>query len=592
MTTAIRCPIITVLGHVDSGKTSLLDKIRSTLVGVKEVERITQHVGASEIPIDTIKKVCGSLFEKIGSKITLPGILTIDTPGHEAFTSLRERGGSIADLAILVVDIMVGMQQQTKEAIQILKSFKVPFVVAANKVDIVPFWKSSKNNSVTESFKIENAETMRILDEKVYTIVGELSALGIRSERFDRVSDFTKDVSIIPTSAITGEGISELLMVLTGLAQKYLEEQLKINVEGNAKGTILEVKETKGLGKTIDAIIYDGTLRKTDTLVIVGRDKPIVTNIRSLLKPAPLSEIRDKSTKFNSVDEVHAAAGVKIVAPNIEEVIPGMPFEAAATKEDVERITADFQKEIGGMNIHVDSEGIVLKADTLGSLEALIKLLKQNNIPVSYAQIGDVTQNDAKRALFMSGKNEFFVCILAFNVKITDEAKSFDSVKIIDSKVIYHLIEEYNKWKNGIIEDRRAKELQRIVFPAKITVLPGYLFRQSKPCITGVEVLLGKIKSGYELINSLGEVIGKISNVQDSGKQVKEAKIGDRVAVSIDGAHFGKNLNDNDILYTHVNVEDYQLMKTKLKSLLTEDQIAAMREILEIYKKKDPFWGS
>lgn len=593
MTLTKRCPIVAVLGHVDSGKTSLLDTIRSTSVGAKEAAHITQHVGASEIPIDKIKDVCGKLFDSIG-KVSLPGILTIDTPGHEAFTSLRERGGSIADIAILVIDIKAGIQPQTKEAIEILKSFKVPFVIALNKVDTLPFWNKTNQNCIFDSLKQQGDQTKQILDEKLYTIVGELSQFGFSSERFDRVDDYTKEVVIVPTSAQTGEGTSELLMVITGLAQKFLDEKLEFHKESNAKGTVLEVKDTKGWGKTIDVILYDGIAHKDDYIVIVGKDKPIVTKIKTIMKPAPLSEIREKSTKFSKVNEVHAAAGVKICATGLEEVMPGMPIEATKDKNKVDEIVGRFKNQIAKITLTEEEAGIIIKADTLGSLEALIKLLKQHNIPVSYAHIGDLTQNDVKLAKNMGEKNEFFSCIFSFHVKIPQEVEKLvknNNVKLIEGNIIYRLIDEYNDWKKEVTQIRQDQEMQKVVLPAKITVLPGFLFRQSKPCIVGVEVLEGKIKNGFTIMDKSENVIGKIVNIQDSGKSVGEASKGDRVAVSIDGGNFSKNINENDIFYTNIDKNDYKVIKTKLKTLLSEDQKQAMKEILEIRKKKDPFWG-
>ena len=290
---ALRKLLITVLGHVDHGKTSLLDKIRRSTVAAGEAGAITQAIGVSIIPISVIEKICGALLNHMKGKITIPGFLTIDTPGHAAFTSLRKRGGSLADIAILVVDINEGFKPQTIESIEILKANKVPFVVAANKIDLQHGWLYDKDKILLKNIESLDYQHQGEFEKKMYELVGQFGELGIQAERFDRVQDYTKQVAIVPLSAFTGQGIPELLMVMTGLAQKFFEEKLELHEEDNAKGSILEVKEEKGLGVTIDTIIYDGNIKVNDTLIIGSMNEPIVTKVRALLEPKELSDLRD-----------------------------------------------------------------------------------------------------------------------------------------------------------------------------------------------------------------------------------------------------------------------------------------------------------
>ena len=235
----IRQPIVCVLGHVDSGKTLLLDKIRKTTVGLREVGGITQHIGASFFPVETLSKLVGpEAIARMKSGIEIPGLLVIDTPGHEAFSNLRRRGGSVADIAILVVDILRGFEAQTFECIDILKARKTPFIVAVNKVDRVPGWKSEPDAPFMKVYQKQDPFVREDLDNKLYDIMGTFSKQGFSSDRFDRVRDFTSTIALIPVSAKTGEGIPELLMVLIGLTQQYLKKQLQ-TTEGPAKGSIL-----------------------------------------------------------------------------------------------------------------------------------------------------------------------------------------------------------------------------------------------------------------------------------------------------------------------------------------------------------------
>ncbi len=592
---AIRQPIISVLGHVDHGKTTLLDKIRGTAVAAKEAGGITQHIGASEIPLDVIKEICGPLLEQLDVEITIPGLLFIDTPGHEAFTNLRRRGGALADIAILVVDVMEGVMPQTEEALRILRRYKTPFVVAANKVDRIPGWKSHEDAPFTESFQKQSPEVQKRLEEKIYELIGQLHQHGFQAERFDRVRDFTRTVAIVPTSGITGEGIPELLMVVTGLAQRFLEEQLKIEVSGPGKAAILEVKKEPGLGHTVDAILYDGIIKTGDKIVIGHPEEPIVTRVRSLLKPKPLDEMRDPSDKFRKVDEVSAAAGVKISAPELDRAIAGAPLRVVGEDEDVEEVVEEVQREVEEVMIETDKDGIIIKADTLGTLEAVVGEFKEKEVPIRRADVGDITKEDVIEAHAVAEKDPRLGVIVGFNVGITEEAKELADeydVDIIVDDVIYELVEKYEEMIEERIKRERRKRLDELVRPGKIKVLPGYIFRQSKPAIVGIKVLGGVIKPGYPLMREDGRELGEIKQIQSHGEPLEEAKKGDEVAISIEGPIVGRHFDEGDILYTDVPSEHAKQMFEEFWDLLTEDEKEVLKEIAEIKREEDPFYGT
>ncbi len=573
----VRSPIITVLGHVDHGKTTLLDKIRGTVIAKKEAGAITQHVGASFIPTTTIKEKCKPILEKLDITLTIPGLLIIDTPGHEAFTNLRKRGGSIADLAIVVIDINQGIQPQTEESIEILKINKVPFVIAANKIDLINGWEPHENATATETIKKQREFVQEELDEKIYKIIGQLAEFGINSERFDRVQDKTKEVVIIPLSAKTGEGIPELLLTVAGLAQKYMLKKLDINEEKKAKGAVLEVKETTGLGTTIDAIIYEGKIKQGDTIVLAGKQGVFKTKVRALLQPAPLEEIRDTGKKFKSVKEVHAAAGVKISAPGLEEAIAGSPIIVAT--ENPEEALKEVEEEISQIEIETKEEGAIVKTDALGSLEAIEQLFKKNDIPIKKAEVGIVNKKDLTEAETIKKQNRYYGVIFAFNTRVPEEIReeaNKNKIKIFESKVIYQLEEDYKKWKEE--EEKREKEeqLNKFIYPAKIRILPGHLFRISKPAVVGIEVIEGIIKSNYPLMNEKGETIGKIKSIQKDKQKVEKAEKGEKVAISIEGGVIGRNLKEKQILFTDVPKE--QLYNTS-KEIGNKELIKEIKNI-------------
>jgi translation initiation factor 5B len=568
----IRQPIVVTIGHVDHGKTTLLDKIRRTAVQSKEVGGITQAIGATEIPLDIVENICGDLLKKMKIEIKIPGLLFIDTPGHEAFTAIRKRGSSIADLAILVIDINEGIQPQTDESIQILKEFKTPFLIAATKVDRIEGWIRNEGSCFFESFAKQPDWVKQRFDEKFYKLVGQLSERGFESERYDRVEDFKKTVSIVPCSGITGEGIPELLMVLSGLSQTFLKNELEIS-EGIGRGSILEVKELKGLGTTIDVILYDGEIRKGDWLIIGGKE-PIVTKIKALMKPRPLKEIRVEK-QFENIDSASAAVGVKISAPNLDGVIAGSPVAFVSDESKIEDIKNELQTAVEEIEFEKSIDGIILKADNLGSLEALIGIFK-DRVPIQKAGIGNVLRKDV--IAIDSVKDPLKKFIIAFNVNVEDSVASYAkdmSIRILQSNIIYKLIEDYEKFVEETKEKIRMQKLETITLPAKIKILPGHVFHASNPAIVGVEILAGKIKSGYKLQKN-GKEIGYIKAIQSESKSLTEASRGERVAVSIDGPTVGRQINEGEELATIISEKDLKI----LKDLNLKEEIELAKEIL------------
>jgi len=592
---AIRKVLVTVVGHVDHGKTSLLDYIRKTAVTNSEAGAITQAIGVSIIPIETIKKICGPLLDVFKGKLTMPGLLTIDTPGHAAFTSLRKRGGSLADIAILVVDLNEGFKPQTIESIEILKANKVPFIVAVNKIDLVHGWYYDKNKTLLANISALGHLEQGAFEKKMYEIVGQFNDHGLQSERFDRVEDYTKQVALVPISAKTGQGIPELLMVLTGLAQKYFEKKLEIEEKGNAKGTILEVKEEKGFGTTLDAIIYNGNLKVNDTIIIGNLGEPIVTKVRALLEPAELAEMREKKSQFKNVKEVTAATGVKIVAPNLDHAISGMPIRSCSgDKEEIQKLIDELKEEIGEVLSESDEDqGVMIKADTIGGLEALRNLLAEKEIPIASASLGHITKKDLSNLESLKDKDEFTGVLLAFNVNIPSdltEIIKLKNLKVITHPVIYKTIEEYEEYVEKLKKNIEMKELSKIVRPCKFAVLKGYTFRQSNPAIVGVEIEIGKIKTGDGIMNLSGKRIGTVKSMKEGQENVSMAQQGKQLAMAMDGVTVGRQVEEGDFLYADIPEEDFVKLK-EMKKHLSKMEVDILREFAEIKRRENPVWG-
>ncbi len=586
--TELRKILVSILGHVDHGKTSLLDQIRRTSMQSKEAGGITQAIGASNVPIDVIQKICKKLPMFKSLKFIVPGLLFIDTPGHAAFTSLRKRGGSLADIAILIVDINEGFMPQTIESIEILKFYKTPFIVAANKIDMIGGWRSS-DKPILDDIKEQNPQVQTEIETKLYELVGKLHEFGFESERFDRVEDFSKQVGIVPISARTGEGIPELLMVLTALAQKFLEQCLICDSTGQGKGTILEVKEEKGLGTTLDVILYDGKIKVNDTIVLGGVSGPIVTKVRALLEPKPLAEMRDKSSKFTGVKQAVAATGIKIAAPGLDEAVAGMPLRVA-TQENLEQVKEEIQKEVEEVLVETDKEGIIIKADTIGSLEALTTLLKEKGVNIRKAGVGEITKKDVTEAESSIETDPLNAAILAFNIPVSDEVLNFSkNIKIIHNDIIYKIIEDFEVWVAEKQKAMEEKELEGLVKPCKMRLMPNYVFRQSNPAIVGTDILAGELKVGTGIMKD-GKEITHVKSIQYEKESLSKVEAGKQVALALPNVTVGRQINENDTLYSSIPEPDFRKLK-EFKKYLKKEEIEVMKEIAEIKRKTNPLWG-
>lgn len=567
---SIRSPTCVFVGHVDHGKSSILDRIRGTSIVKGEAGGITQKISCSKVSLDNIKRIAGSLISKLNFEITLPGILFIDTPGHASFTSLRKRGGNIADIAVLVVDIREGFKPQTIEAIEILKHYKTPFIVALNKVDLLSGWRGSTNKNLIESINSQGEFVRNLLDQRLYEIVGKLHEYGFNSERFDRVQDYTKQVAIIPVSALTHEGIAELLMIIVGLAQRFLEEKLKIKKDDQGKGVVLEVNEQKGIGCVLNVILYSGSIKVNDTILVGGMSKVVSSKVRGILE--------DK--KF--VDKSDAASSIFIHGSNLNDVASGMPLRVA--NKSINEIKQEMQNEIKEVLIETDRDGIIVKADSVGSLEALIFMLKEKKVKISRASIGEISKKDIADA--ESQKDELNRAILGFNVKNVN----VKVIKIITNDIIYRIIEELEDFREKKSKEIELKQLGGIIKPCKLVFLRNYIFRQSNPAVIGAEILSGTLKIGMKFMKGDGSSIGEVKSIQNEGKGVSEAEQGKQVAVSLPSVTVGRQVIEGDVFVSDINETDFKKLKD-MKKFLNEGEIELLKEIINIKRKENPLWG-
>ena len=587
-----RQPIVAVLGHVDHGKTSLLDHIRGlgsnsrASVMDREAGGITQHIGATEVPADILNELCSPLMG--GNTFDSPGLLFIDTPGHHSFSTLRSRGGSLADIAILIVDVMEGCRPQTLESLRVLKNAKTPFVIAANKVDRIYGWEAQPGRAMALSMRNQTQDSMGLFEKQYWNLVGQFAEEGLNIERYDRVKDFTKDIAMVPISAREGEGIQDLLAVVIGLAERYLTAQLT-DIEGSGEGTVLEMKEERGLGKTLDVILHRGSIKKGDEIVLVTTEGGQSTRVKGLFSPRGMSEMRDAGDRWDDTEVAHAASGLKISAPDLDNVLAGTTLRVVHTDSERDDAMAAAKAE-SELSIELEEEGVAIKADTVGGLEALAKELQALDVPIRSATIGKVSRRDVRSA--EAAADPLHRVIMAFSTEILPDAEaeiesSDTGVHHIGSDIIYRILEEREEWierRNREIEEANREQ---IVYPGRILLLPDHTFRISKPAVVGVRVLAGRIHVGQRLLKD-GNRVGRIKSIRSGEESMKEAMQGAEVALAIEGVTVGRQIDEEDILL--VDVPESHARKLRRMDLSAAEE-EVLEELQEIHRKDDHFWG-
>ena len=621
-----RQPIVSVLGHVDHGKTSLLDMVRSigsqrqASVMDREAGGITQHIGATEVPADVLNETCAVMLG--GKQFKSPGLLFIDTPGHHSFASLRNRGGSVADIAVLVVDIMEGLQPQTIESLNILKETRTPFVIAGNKVDRLHGWRCEKGRSFIESFSSQREDVKALFEERYWKTVGQFSEHGFNLERYDQIRDFRQNVALVPMSAKEGEGLQDLLAVTVGLAERFLEDRLTDTL-GSAQGTVLEMRDEVGMGKTVDVILFRGSLRVGDTIMLAGQDGPFTTHIKGLKRPQGMAEMRDAGKRWVNFDSVEAACGVKIVAPKLEATIAGTTLHLANTSEErelaEEAIREEWRAVFNAMPVMCSScnsifarqdfqehtasgpckgaeenrTGVVIKADTVGGLEALAFELHQRNVPVRQATVGPVNKKDILMA--KSATDPLQKVILGFSTKAStsDVASQLEEddgdVKFLSGPIIYHIMDAFEEWQEATKAAIEEEQRETIVYPGKVLYLKDHTFRAKGPAIVGMRVLGGRIHVGQRLMKLDGTPVGQVKSLRTrASEDVKEATQGDEIAVAVQGPTVGRHIEELDEFY--VDVPERHVKRLKRVGLTPiEEEILA--EIVALHRKDNHFWG-
>jgi translation initiation factor 5B len=596
----LRCPIVVIMGHVDTGKTKLLDKIRKTNVQEGEAGGITQQIGATYFEKSTLQQQTVRLNAVENFDIKLPGMLVIDTPGHESFSNLRSRGSSLCDIAILVVDLMHGLEQQTIESLTMLRKREVPFVVALNKVDRCYGWKTHKDTPIREALKAQDESTNQEFRSRAMDAKVQLQEQGVNSNLYWEMgkedwsnSDF---IPLVPTSAVTGEGVQDVLLLLCQISQRKLVRSLMWHA--NLQCTVLEVKAIDGLGMTVDVLVVNGSLKEGDRAAFCTLDGPIVTEIRGLLTPPPSREMRIKSEYIHH-KEVRGALGVKLIGNNLDKVMAGTPVMVVGKDDEEEDIKAEVMADLTNLEskLSTDKLGVLVQASTLGALEALLQFLRVDTkppIPVSAIGIGTVHKRDVTKISIMNEKGySEYATILAFDVPIERDAREYAqevNVRIMTADIIYHLFDQFTRFMDELNEKRRAEASAIAVFPSIIRILPQHIFNQKDPIILGVEIVEGVLKVGTPLcVPALGGLhIGKVESIESNGRIQETARKGVSVAVKIINESnptltYGRQFDSSHMLYSTLTRASIDALKTHFKEQLDTEDWRLVVKLKKVY---------
>ncbi|XP_036419288.1 LOW QUALITY PROTEIN: eukaryotic translation initiation factor 5B [Colossoma macropomum] len=590
----LRAPVVCVLGHVDTGKTKILDKLRHTHVQDGEAGGITQQIGATNVPLETIIEQTKMVKNFDRENVKIPGMLIIDTPGHESFSNLRNRGSSLCDIAILVVDIMHGLEPQTLESINLLKEKKCPFIVALNKIDRLYDWKKSPDTDVVATLKKQKKNTKDEFDERAKAVIVEFAQQGLNAALFFENKDPRTFVSLVPTSAHSGDGMGNLIGLLVELTQTMLARRLAHCDELRAQ--VMEVKALPGMGTTIDVILINGRLREGETIIVPGVEGPIVTQIRGLLLPPPLKELRVKN-QYEKHKEVCTSQGVKILGKDLEKTLAGLPLLVAHKEDEIPVLRDELIRELKQtLNaIKLEEKGVYVQASTLGSLEALLEFLRTSKVPYSGINIGPVHKKDVMKASTMLEHDPQYAVILAFDVKIErDSQEMADSlgVRIFSAEIIYHLFDAFTKYREDYKKQKQDEFKHIAVFPCKLRILPQFIFNSRDPIVMGVTVEAGVLKTGTPLcVPSKGFVdIGIVTSIEVNHKPVDTAKKGQEICVKIEPIPgespkmYGRHFEAVDIIVSKITRQSIDALKNWFRDEMQKSDWQLIMELKKTFE--------
>jgi translation initiation factor 5B len=574
-----KSPVVSFMGHVDAGKTSLMDCIRGTKIQQGEAGGITQSIGSSFVPIEHIREVTKNIKGKFSVEHNIPGVLIVDTPGHSAFSSMRDRGSSLCDLAILVIDINKGIQPQTEESIKMLKEKNVPFVIAATKIDMIYGWKKTSEVNLRKVLKEQEESTTQVMQSMMEDLKYEFSKLDIDAVFYFNNKTPNKTYSIVPISTQTNEGLSDLLSLLVYISQNWMSK--KITYKDTLDATIMEsILDTK-LGWVLDVILSNGTLNVGDKITVTTQDGVKISSVRNILTPPQLTQDRTKVSWTNN-SSIKASQGIRIIGSNLENCIAGSSIFKIENNEFeiIEKAKQEFDKF--WKSFEWDSKGVCLVAPTIGELDAAYNLLKLEQIPIAKGEISNFTKKVADRYFSLTEEEQlkenkiiFYFHSKPITGKQEDEYSSLCKdlgLTFLHNMVIYQLIDQYKETKKKFLEERKKEnsEKGKAIFPCELQILKDHVYMKggNDDLLFGIKVRAGRLLKGTPIISEKKVKLGKVTSIQKNHKEVTEAKLRDEVCIRIkneSNVSFGRQLASSDKLISELSRDSIDELKLNFR---------------------------
>merc|ERR1712018_74659 len=370
----------------------------------------------------------------------------------------------------------------------------------------------------------------------------------------------------------------------------------RISYSEELQATVLEVKAIPGLGTTIDIVLVNGKLREGQTMIVAGQEGPIVTQIKALLTPSKMQDLRVKNSYIEH-KEIVAAQGVKIAAKELEKTICGLNMLVANHSDEVEVCKEEMAKrlETALSSFKIKDRGVFVQASTLGSLEALLEFLRSEKIPYAGVKIGPVVKKDVMKASVMLEHEEKYTMILAFDVKVERDAQEMaDSVgvKIFRADIIYHLFDQFSAYQENLKRQKREQFKNVAVFPCKLRVMPNFVFNSRDPIVCGVQIEAGIVRQGTPMCvpsKSFLEV-GIVTSIQSNHKEVETARKGEEVCVKIEPIPgespkmFGRHFDETDLLVSKISRASIDACKDYFRDDLSKSDWQLMIELKKVFE--------
>ena len=575
----LKSPVVSFMGHVDAGKTSLMDLIRGTKIQQAEAGGITQTIGSSFVPINYIRQVTKNIKGKFAVEPNIPGILIVDTPGHSAFSSMRDRGSSLCDIAILVIDINKGIQPQTEESIKMLKEKKVPFVIAATKIDMIYGWKKTSETNLRKVIKEQDETTVNIFQSALEDMKYEFSKLDLDAIFYFNNQKPSTTYSIVPISTQTGEGISDLLSLLVYISQNWMNGKIKYKDEVDA--TIMESVQDPKLGWVLDVILSNGTISVGDKIVVTAQDGIKVSTIRNIFTPPPLAQDRHK-VSWISNKTIRASQGIRLIGSNLEMCVAGSSIFKIDNNETeiIEKANSEYSKF--WKSFQWDTTGIYLVAPTIGELDAGYNILKTENLPIIKGEISIFNKKVVEKysaltqeEIFKENKVILYFHSNPITGKQEEDFKNMSkelNITFLHNTVIYHLVDEYKKLKESFINERKKEnsESGKAIFPCELDILKEHVYLKggSDDLLFGVKVKAGRLMKGTPITTLNKVYLGRVISIRKKEKDVNEAKVRDEVCIRIkndNGVGYGRQFTHSDQLISQITRESIDELKTNFR---------------------------